>query len=130
VKATTWFFGTSFHAPREPAAPAPAPKPYVDTRPRFTYRLPDGSTIRVIRDHGETPPEVITHQIAGRFVTATLVLGPTPETLTFDELTKAVDDKIVTFADAWAALDDVGTPARDAARKRICEAIAKRGSVS
>lgn len=35
-----------------------------DTRPRFTYALPDGREVRVIFDHGETPPRAIRFEVA------------------------------------------------------------------
>lgn len=52
-----------------------------DTRPRFRYRLPDGTAIRVIHDHGEQPKPFISYEVApsphphiGRsFVTAELI---------------------------------------------------------
>jgi hypothetical protein len=37
----------------------------IDTRPRFDYVLPDGTSARVIFDHGETPPARITFTLAG-----------------------------------------------------------------
>lgn len=35
------------------------PAPYVDTRPRYPYRLPDGRVVQVIHDHGEAPRPTI-----------------------------------------------------------------------
>ncbi len=47
-----------------------------DTRPRFPYRLPDGTLVRVIYDHGEAPASKITFQLkGGEIVFATLVQG-------------------------------------------------------
>lgn len=44
----------------------------IDTRPRAKYLLPDGSVIRVILDHGETPSFAIGYQLlGGKIVTAT-----------------------------------------------------------
>lgn len=57
-------------ADRAPVAP-------VDTRPRSSYQLPNGETVRVIRDHGETPKPVITYQLkGGAVVEATLLPEP------------------------------------------------------
>lgn len=45
-----------------------------DTRPRFSYRLPDGEIVKVIRDHGDTPDAELDFQLAGgEIVKATLV---------------------------------------------------------
>ncbi len=47
---------------------------YTDTRPRAEYRLPDGTIVRIIRDHDELPPFEITVQLlGGKIVLATLV---------------------------------------------------------
>lgn len=44
-----------------------------DTRPRYLYRLPDGRTVRVIHDHGETPKTHINYDIGkGEIVQAKL----------------------------------------------------------
>lgn len=51
-------------------APAREQRP-ADTRPRYLYRLPDGRTIRVIHDHGETPKDEITYDLGkGQIVIA------------------------------------------------------------
>lgn len=36
-----------------------------DTRPRLNYRLPDGTIVAVIHDHGEQPRSVIDFTLAG-----------------------------------------------------------------
>lgn len=57
------------------ATPNPDPSAvYVDGRPRFEYRMPDGSVVRVIHDHDETPKARIDFTLkGGRIVMATLV---------------------------------------------------------
>ncbi len=45
-----------------------------DTRPRITYRLPDGELVKIIHDHGQIPTETITFTLkGGEIVDATLV---------------------------------------------------------
>lgn len=34
-----------------------------DTRPRYTYALPNGREVRVIFDHGEVPPRAIRYEV-------------------------------------------------------------------
>jgi hypothetical protein len=44
--------------------------PVVDTRPRADYRLPDGSIVKVVCDHGEIAPATITYSVDGAIVMA------------------------------------------------------------
>ena len=45
-----------------------------DTRPRITYRLPNGDLVPIIHDHGQVPTPTITFTLkGGEIVEATLV---------------------------------------------------------
>jgi hypothetical protein len=71
IPATAWFATQSFHAERQPAPAPVAPAPYVDTRPRIEYVLPDGTVIPVIHDHGQYAQAALTYALkGGRIVTA------------------------------------------------------------
>lgn len=51
------------HEGRCPGTESPAP--YVDTRPRYPYRLADGRVVQVIHDVGEQPRPTITFDLGG-----------------------------------------------------------------
>ena len=45
----------------------------IDTRPRVSYRLPDGSVGPIIFDHGEVVPPAVTFTAGGRVRMAYIV---------------------------------------------------------
>lgn len=70
IPAAAWFAAQSFHASRQPAPAPVAPAPYVDTRPRVEYVLPNGEIVPVIHDHGQYAQAVLRYAMNGRLVTA------------------------------------------------------------
>lgn len=68
MNARAWFYGSSFRStPRTPAVRA-EPAPYVDTRPRVAYVLPDGTEAQIIHDHDQVTKATITYGLAGGHV--------------------------------------------------------------
>jgi hypothetical protein len=63
-----------------------------DTRPRFSYRLPDGRIVRVIHDHGDEPKQEITYEMGNGCVVVAHLLYATPGPLAERAFARADND--------------------------------------
>jgi len=79
--------------------------PYIDSRPRIDYRLPDGRVVAIIHDHDEVTKPKITFGLAdGRVVLASLVDHATcPGCAECDQAPRISDD---CAGDEWCRCDD------------------------